>query len=274
MANEPTAPQLDLTAYLDRIAYTGPLAPTAEVLTAVHLAHATHIPFENIDVLLGKPPRIDLESLQAKLVRGGRGGYCFEQNALLAAALEHIGFHVTRLAARVWFRATGRLPRTHMLLRIDLPEGPRIADVGFGSAGLFHPLPLIDGREAQQYAWAYRVARGSGTWMLQTRLPEGWADLYEFSEEPQHPVDYEPANYFVATHPVSPFTRTLTAQRQSPAARFVLRNRLLTTDRGGAVETRVVNDDELLGVLADVFGLRLPAGTRFPNNEWGAPPGG
>jgi N-hydroxyarylamine O-acetyltransferase len=264
---------LDLDAYLARVGYAGPLAPTAAVLADLHQAHATAIPFENIDVLLGRPPRLDLDSLQAKLVRDRRGGYCFEQNLLLAAALERVGFRVTKLAARVWFRATRRLPRTHMLLRVDLPDGPQVADVGFGGAGLIRPVPLLDRVEAPQFAWCYRLVRGPGTWMMQLRTAGEWADLYEFSEEPQDAVDYEPANHFVATHPASAFTRTLTAQRITPEVRYALRNREFATDRGnGATETRTVPDEELIGLLDREFGLRLPPDTRFPNHPWGAPP--
>src|SRR5271169_2357064 len=104
---------LDLAAYARRIGHPGELAPTLETLKNLHLAHATHIPFENLDILLGQPIRLDLESLWAKLVTGGRGGYCFEQNALFAAVLETIGFRVTRLAARVRMGAAQVRPRSH-----------------------------------------------------------------------------------------------------------------------------------------------------------------
>jgi N-hydroxyarylamine O-acetyltransferase len=263
-------PTLDFDAYLARVGYAGPLTPTEASLADLHLAHAAAIPFENIDVLLGRPPRLDLDGLQAKLVRGG---YCFEQNLLFAAVLERAGFAVTRLAARVLYRATRRLPRTHMLLRVDLPGGPRLADVGFGVEGLLRPVPLADGRADEQFAWAYRPLRRDGGWVLQARSADGWADLYWFTEEPHDPVDYEPANHFVATHPSSPFTRTLTAQRPTAEARFVLRNRDLITDRGGGrVESRAVAYVELLDVLAGVFGLRLPPGTALPDHPWGEPP--
>jgi N-hydroxyarylamine O-acetyltransferase len=269
---EPPDSVIDLDAYLARIGYNRPLTPTAGVLADLHLAHATHVPFENIDVLLGMTPKLDLDSLQAKLVRSRRGGYCFEQNLLFAAVLERAGFRVTRLAARVWYGASRQRPRTHMLLRVDLAEGPWVADVGFGGEGLLRPLPLIDARETPQFAWTYRPVRGSGTWMLQYRVPEGWADLYEFSEEPQDPVDYELPNHYVATHPSSPFTRTLTAQRPTPEARFVLRGRELVTDRGGGrVEKRTVSTGELFDVLDRTFGLRLPVGTRLPDESLESP---
>src|SRR5262245_53404654 len=141
----PNEQPLDLDADRHRIGYTGPLTPTRETLAGLHLAHATHIPFENLDILLGRPIRLDLEALQAKLVRGRRGGYCFEQNTLFAAALERVGFPVTRLAARVRLGATGVRPRTHMLLKVDLEGASFLADVGFGGEGLLQPLPFVPG---------------------------------------------------------------------------------------------------------------------------------
>src|SRR5258706_15142470 len=109
------ADALDLDAYLSRIGHRGVHEPTLATLQALHLAHATHIPFENLDILLGRPIRIDLASLQAKLVFGGRGGYCFEQNTLFAAVLQELGFDVTLLAARGGLRATRLLPRARIV---------------------------------------------------------------------------------------------------------------------------------------------------------------
>src|SRR5262249_10311169 len=152
-----TPEAFDLDAYLRRIEYAGERRPTRAALEAVHLAHATHIPFENLDILLGKPIRLDIASVQAKLVHGRRGGYCFEQNQLLAAALEAFGFPVTRLAARVRLGATRVLPRTHMLLAVEV-EGTRyLADVGFGGGGPLLPLPLDPRPAVRQVAWASRV---------------------------------------------------------------------------------------------------------------------
>src|SRR5438552_14153171 len=95
--------RFDLDAYLRRIEYGGELRPSAGALQALHAAHATHIPFENLDILLGRPILIDVGSVQNKLVTLRRGGYCFEQNLLFATAVEALGFAVTKLAARVRF---------------------------------------------------------------------------------------------------------------------------------------------------------------------------
>jgi N-hydroxyarylamine O-acetyltransferase len=246
------------------VGYSGTPRPTRAALEALHLAHATHIPFENLDILLGRPIRLDTGSLQAKLVAGGRGGYCFEQNLLFAAALEAAGFAVRRLAGRVRFRAHRVLPRTHVLLLVEADGATWIADVGFGLAGLLLPVPFAAGSETRQFHWTYRVVEESGHWVVQTQHDASWTDLYAFSMEPQHLADFEMANYFVSTHPESRFVRTLTAQLPTPDARFMLRNRELTVDDGKSVTSRMLADDEeLLGVLAETFGVRFPAGTRF-----------
>lgn len=261
------APQpdaLDLDAYLGRIGYSGRLQPVPAVLEAIHLAHATHIPFENLDILLKCPIRLDLASLQAKLVTGGRGGYCFEQNLLFSAVLQRLGFSVRQLAARVLYRSRRKLPRTHIVLLVDVEGATWLADVGFGLEGLLLPVPFGNGREARQFAWTYRAVEADGEWILQSLRNDSWTDLYSFTLEPCLAVDFEPANHYTATHPDSRFVRTLTVQLPTPEVRTMLRNRELVLDRGGTVTRRVLaDDDELLAVLAETFGLRFPAGTRF-----------
>ncbi len=256
----------DLGAYLERIGDSGPLAPTADVLDRIHQAHATSIPFENLDILLGRPIRLDLASLQAKLVRGLRGGYCFEQNMLFAAALECIGFRVTTLAARVRYGSTRVSPRTHMLLKVDLDDGPRLADVGFGGDGLLVSLPFQPGLESRQFHWTYRVIEEGDGLVLQSLRPEGWFDLYAFTLEPHFPADFLMGNYYTSTYPTSHFRRGPIAQRPTPEARYVLRGRELCIERGGETTRRdVADDEELLSVLSSTFGLDFPPGTRFPS---------
>ena len=254
----------DLEAYLRRIEYTGALAPTRATLEALHLAHVTHIPFENLDVLLGRPIRLDLASLEAKLVLGCRGGYCFEQNRLFAAALEALGFGVTPLAARVLKGTTAVLPRTHMTLVVDLDGERLLSDVGFGAEGLLLPVPMERSAVSRQFGWSYRVQEDDVHWTLQSCSGESWNDLYTFTLEAQYPVHYELANYYTSTHPDSRFVQTLTAQRLAPDVRRILRNRDYLEDRAGTPSLRTLaSDEEVLDVLAESFGLDFPRETRF-----------
>jgi N-hydroxyarylamine O-acetyltransferase len=255
---------MDLQAYAARIEYGGEFTPTLATLRDLHLAHATHIPFENLDILLGRPIRLDLESITAKLIHARRGGYCFEQNTLLAAVLEAIGFRVTRLAARVRMGAAEVRPRSHMLLAVDVDGEKWLADVGFGGEGLLLPVRLDSSEPNRHFGWQYRVILDGGSHMLQSLRPEGWFDLYGFTLEEQHAVDYEVSNYFTSTYPASPFVTRLVAQRPGKEVRLTLLNRQLTEQRpDGVSEITLADEDAVLETLAERFGLRFPAGTRF-----------
>jgi N-hydroxyarylamine O-acetyltransferase len=255
---------VEIDAYFRRIEYDGPREPTPEVFERLHLAHVGHIPFENLDILLGRPILLDLESLSKKLVANQRGGYCFEQNTLYAAVLEELGFQVQRLAARVRMGATSVLPRTHMLLCVEIGVESWLADVGFGASGLLRPIRLVSGAVSRQFAWTYRLVEESGLWILQGLQNDAWQDMYAFTQEPQFPVDYEMANHYTSTHPTSRFVQTLTAQLSTPEARYTLRGREIIVEKGTEVRQQTIEDDEaLLEVLALPFGLRFPAGTRF-----------
>jgi N-hydroxyarylamine O-acetyltransferase len=258
-----------LESYLARIGHRGSQDVSASTLAALHEAHVAAVPFENLDILLGRPIRLDPASLHAKLVVGRRGGYCFEQNTLFRAALEALGFRTTALAARVRAGATSLRPRTHMLLQVHLGEGPFLADVGFGGDGLVRPLPLVAGADAWQDGSGYRLRREAELWVLEGNLTGEWADLYCFSLEPQYPVDFEVANHFTSTHPESHFVQSLTAQRAWPGRRVILRNRDLVVREGRTTRSERVRDPaHLLEVLADRFDLAFPPETRFSRPEF------
>ena len=259
-----------LDRYLDRIGYRGPVEPSLEVLRALHEAHVAAIPFENLDILLGKPILLDLDSLQRKLVDDERGGYCFEQNTLFRAALESMGFIVTSLAARVRLGSLLVRPRTHMLLRVELSEGPRLADVGFGGDGLVIPIRLEPGDEVEVGGSVHRIQQEGEAFVLEGRHGGGWMALYAFTLEPQLTVDFEMANHFTSTYPSSIFRQSLTAQRSWRDRRAILRDRkLVLSGSDGATETVAVADPEhLLELLEGHFGLTFPPGTRFAKPDF------
>lgn len=256
----------DLAAYLGRIGVTRPSAADLGSLAAIQWAHVTTIPFENLDILLGRRIALDLPSIVAKLVRGGRGGYCFEHNALLAAVLEGLGYGVTRLAARVRWLATGPSPRTHMLLGVDVArEGRFLVDVGFGGTCPTAPIPLAAGAEATLHHDRYRLcAEGDGLLLQLASGDGGWADMYWFTLEPHAAIDYEVANHFTSTHPASRFLAGPIAALTTAEGRVTVRGNEFVRRRGGEVEREVIEDGErLLEVLASALTLRFPAGTRF-----------
>jgi N-hydroxyarylamine O-acetyltransferase len=136
--------------------------------------------------------------------------------------------------------------------------------VGFGAEGLLKPVPFGAGTAVRQFAWSYRVVPEDGAWVLQSLREGSWLDLYAFTMEPQHHVDYVVANHFTSTYPESRFVCTVTAQLPTPEVRWVLRGMELVEDRGERVTTRALSgEEELLSVLEGTFGLRFPPGKRF-----------
>ncbi len=253
---------VDIDGYLKRIGYTGSRAPTLETLRALHLSHPLSIPFENIDVLLGAPIRLDPESLERKLVAQRRGGYCFEHNLLFARALTALGFDVQRLVARVlWDRSDdGTLPRTHMLLLVQLGEGAYVCDVGFGGLTLTGPLRLEPDVEQATPHEHFRFRRDGRDLVMQARLRGEWRALYRFDLQEQREIDIDVASYYVSTHPESDFRSRLMAALAAEDRRFALRDREFTVYYlDGREERRELDSVEALrATLGRAFGIRLP----------------
>ncbi len=241
----------DLDAYLARIGYGGPLTPNLTTLRALHALQPARIPFENLDPLLGRPVRLDLASLQAKLIGERRGGYCFELNLLFAAALAALGFSVTNLSARVRWMAPPERPdgaRGHMLICVDLDEGPHLVDVGFGGHLFAAPIRLEPDIEQSGPAGKFRLTGGGHILTLQVLLADVWQDAYRFTFEPQVFADFEVASWFTSTNPASYFVTNLLAERLTPEGRFSISNTRLTHRRSdGSVEQRTLAGHRELG---------------------------
>lgn len=265
---------MDLDAYFARIGYTGPRDASLATLRALHLHHVGAIPFENLDVLLGRGIKIDLESVTQKLVRDRRGGYCFEQNTLFAAVLRELGFTVTAFLARVRWNVPkeNRTPLTHMILRVDVAGRPWLADVGFGSVGLSAPLALDTTDEQLTPHESRRLVWEGDRITHQCRLGDTWGDVYEFRLEEPAPFDFEMGNWFSCSHPKAHFMNALVATICERERRVIIFNREITIrHRDGRVDKREIGSpDELLQLLASELRLHFPAGTRFgrPNAAW------
>lgn len=252
--------------YFRRIGYIGPQAATLEVLTAVCTHHTATIVYENIDSLLGTVPKLALPALQHKLLVQGRGGYCYEQNLLLMHALLALGMKVTPLVARVvWMRPPDEAarPRSHMLLQVGLSgtdPGPWIADVGFGGNLMGVPLRLEPGLVQRTPHNTMRITREADVYSMETQLPGGWVPMYRFTLEPQLTADYEPLNWFTATHPSSIFCHNLMMERLEPALRTSLFNDRLVLRRpdGPPVVRRITAPSEFDQVMAERFAMHLP----------------
>jgi N-hydroxyarylamine O-acetyltransferase len=252
----------DQDAWLKRIGYRGARAPTLETLRGLVDAHSAAISYESIDVLLDRAPKLDLASLQQKMIGKLRGGYCFEQNMLFRGGLLSLGFDVTSLQARVvrGLAIDAPRPMLHMVLQVNLPEGPYLADVGFGNLAPTAPLRLSADVEQDTPHEVMRFIRVGDELTLQSRLGERWEHIYRVVLLPRVDAEYEICNWFTASHPDSPYRSNLIAARPGPnRTRITLFNaRLNIRHASGEVERRMLADNGEYGeVLADTFGLKL-----------------
>jgi N-hydroxyarylamine O-acetyltransferase len=255
----------DLDAYLRRIGHTGARAPTLETLRAVHFRHTEALPFENLDPFLRRPVLLDAESLQRKMVHGGRGGYCYEQNLLLMHALNALGFSVWGLAARVLWNAAvvnSIPPRTHMLLLVEVDGKPHIADAGFGIVTLTGPLRLEADIEQETPHGPYRLKGAGDEHVLEARMRHSWKPLYRFALQEQLLPDIEIYSWYVSNHPESRFVTGLMAARAAADCRYTLLNNEFGTHLlDGTSERRALASvSELREALTGPLRVKLPEG--------------
>ncbi len=230
-------------------------------------AHVHTIPFENLDVLLGRGISLDPAAVDRKLLHDRRGGYCFEHNTLLLRVLQTLGFDASPISARVRVgRPRDFTPaRTHVFVRVELDGATWFADVGVGGLSPTAALRFVLDDEQATPHEPRRLVYQDGRYFHQVRFADDWHDVCEFTLEEMPPIDREVANWFTSAHPESHFKNRLIVARAIEGGRVSILNRELTVRRGAVGETRVLaSPAELLAALAEHFGLQFPADTRFP----------
>ncbi|HEY4204173.1 MAG TPA: arylamine N-acetyltransferase [Xanthobacteraceae bacterium] len=254
---------VDLEAYLARIGFSGPRAPTLDVLSRIILKHQMAISFENMNSFSGLPVVIDPATVEQKIVRDGRGGYCHEQNQYLRLALMALGFDVKLRMARVrWMQPPDATPaRAHMTLNVAVAGRWYLCDVGFGAMTPTAPLRLDTEAEQATPHETYRVLQVGESHHLEVKLGEFWRPVFSFDDVSFYPVDFEAANWFVSTNPDSIFVKDLIVVRPTADRRQILNNTTLSIrDPDGSVRRQTLaNVGELRSTVIDMFGIHLPA---------------
>jgi N-hydroxyarylamine O-acetyltransferase len=266
---------MDLAAYFQRIGYRGSHEPSFALLSSLTEAHTRAIPFENLDVLLGRPISLAPAALFQKLVVDQRGGYCFEKNGLFLEILRELGFQVAPISARVRLQRPRDFtpPRTHVFLRVELDGQSWLTDVGVGGLSLTSPLRLITDTEQTTPHEPRRIIQEGARLFHQVRFGAEWQDLCEFTLEEMPTIDRELANWYTSAHPDSHFkNRLIVARAAADGQRIsILNNEFVVRARDGVATTRrITSGAELRSVLLEQFGLVFPTGTRFgaPGSPW------
>jgi len=255
----------DQDAWLARIAYRGPRAATLETLRGLVFAHAHAIAYESLDIMLGRVPRLGVADLQRKMIDHRRGGYCFEQNMLFRAGLRSLGYRVTSLQGRVvrGLAIDAPRPAIHMLLQVELPEGPYLADVGFGNLAPTAPLLLAPHVEQATPHGLVRFVEVNGELTLQQLLGEQWEHIYRVIPYPRYDAEYEVANWYTATHPDAPYLSNMIAACPLPdGSRLTMFNgRVTSRAPNGESRRRILETPEAFAVvLREEFALAVSDG--------------
>jgi N-hydroxyarylamine O-acetyltransferase len=248
---------MDVQAYFDRIGYGGRAGVDLETLTALHRLHLRAIPYENLDVQLGRPVSLDPQAAFDKLVTGRRGGWCYEMNGLLGAALEEIGFSVTRMAGAVGREERGDVALgNHLVLKVDL-DRPYIADVGFGD-GILEPVPLAFG-DHHVAGYDFRLQDLDGRWLRFHNHALGGAPHFDFTLAAADPDQLAATCQWLSTSPDSIFMQTAICFRHTPRGLVSLLGRSLRLIQPGVRSVETLNSaGEFVAALQREFDLDLP----------------
>ncbi|HEY2033110.1 MAG TPA: arylamine N-acetyltransferase [Rhizomicrobium sp.] len=249
---------MNVDAYLRRIGLNERPPATSAGLTAVHHAHLLAIPYENIDVQLHRPVTIERPAIYEKIVERGRGGWCYEMNGILGWALGELGFNVTRATGSVMREVSGDASNgNHLVLRVELPEGLYLADVGFGD-GPRDPIKIAAGA-FRSSGFDFSLRRVDDRWWRLNNDPRGGAPSFDFNLDLADESVLADKCAFLQTAPISPFVQNLVVQRHVPHGLEILRGRTLRTVRADGISERVIaNADELVATLKTVFALDIP----------------
>jgi N-hydroxyarylamine O-acetyltransferase len=255
-------PLFDQAAWLKRIGYSGKVEPTLTTLHQLIFAHSHAIAYESLDIMLGRTPRLDLDSLQRKMITGGRGGYCLEQNMLFREGLRSLGFKITSLQGRVvrGMAIDAPRPAIHMLLQVELPEGRYLADVGFGNLAPTSALLLKPGVEQETPHEIMRFIDVGGELTLQSKLRDTWEHIYRVIPYPRYDGEYEITHWYTGTHPDAPYQGNIIAARPGPnRTRITIFNARVTVRHAtGEAERRLLKDEaDYRSVLRESFGLNM-----------------
>lgn len=254
-----------LELYLQRLGYGVPPEPTLDVLRELQRRHTATFAFETLATFLHEPVPIDLDSLQRKVLHDGRGGYCYELNRLFLALLQDLGFAARGLTGRVVMGGPEDAPtaRTHMFVLATLDGVEYMADVGFGGMVPTAPLRLDTQTPQSTPHEDYRLARTDNGYVLRAKVGEEWRPMYVFDLTPALEIDYAVGNWYVSTHPESPFMGRMFAARTGDGVRKTLSDGSFAIHRPGQPSERreLADADEVMAVLEDELGIRISDAT-------------
>ena len=245
--------------YLKRIGFTGTPKLDFETLHALQRLHLQAVPYENLDVMRDIPISLDVDDIYEKIVTRGRGGWCFELNAIFAWLLRGIGFKVTDLMARFLRDETTIPMRRHRVLIVTCAGADYLCDVGVGGVVPREPLPFVSGKVSRQNGEKYILEEEDFLgYVLYEWRHDTWRKIYSFTEEPQLESDFVATSYYCEKYPESFFRTKDMVHIFTEDGRKSVAGREIKLFSPGDVEVLTpATDAEYHKLLEQHFGIRL-----------------
>jgi N-hydroxyarylamine O-acetyltransferase len=243
--------------YLARIGYTGDAPLCRETLDRLQTLHYETVPYENLDILAGKPISFRIEDLFDKIISRRRGGYCFELNGLYGWLLENLGFSVKDYMARFLLHEPDIPMRRHRVLAVSLNGQRFLCDVGVGLEVPRKAILLEEGAVQHDGFTPYKVMKDPALgWVLWEEYKGEWIRYYSFTEEPQLPIDYIMPSFYCERHPDSIFNKEPMVAIMTPSGRRTLDGNVFKDHTPeGTVQTVPATQAEYKQLMTDYFGL-------------------
>ena len=248
---------IDLDAYFERIGYGGPALPDLDTLTGIHRAHLLAIPYDALDIHLGREKTIGQQAFFDAIVTRGRGGWCYEMNGLLTTALRQLGFDLIRVGGAVARDLIGDdAVGNHMVGLVDLDGLRMVADIGLGD-GPLEPFELKEGTWREGH-FEYRLEKLDDRWWRFHNHKHGLAPTFDFTEESRNLEWYEPMCARLQVDEQSPFVNYAMAFRRNENGARSLRDTTLFDVIGDSmVETVVEDRGKYAALLTELLGVDL-----------------
>lgn len=248
---------MELQAYLDRIGFVGRPEPDLATVRRIQRGHLEQIPYENLDVQLGRRVTLEPADAFAKLVTAERGGWCYEMNGVFCWALESVGFRVMPMTGAVLRAQRGDTAiGNHLALTVELDE-PYLVDVGLGD-GPSEPIPLREGSYRQGWRTVRLESLAEGWWRFHNH-EQAFTGSFDFQ---RRPADWDLLGrqcHWLQTSPDSRFVQNLVCLRHQSDGVVALVGRVLKrVNQGGIVDQLLESPEAHAEALTAQFGIRLP----------------
>jgi N-hydroxyarylamine O-acetyltransferase len=246
---------MNLLNYFERIGYSGPVEPTLACLSTIHRCHALTVPYENLDIQMGRRVGLDKERIFQKIVSAKRGGWCYEHHVLFLWVLEEIGFDAKLVTSAVGRRENGDdMIGNHTSILVELDQ-TYLADLGLGD-GLRFPIPFIEGTYIQG-PLKFQLIKIDGYWRF---LNHAFASPQDFDLTGKA-ADYEllaRKSSELQSLPDSEFVQNLACQIMQEGSIICLTGRVLRQKTASGQTKKLINEDQFESTLYDVFGILDP----------------